>query len=99
MEPEWSKQIPNVSVCNFFYALAVVYAIFVILGLVSYAYGVSMMKGLSIPMKLLISLMYSFGALVVLTFYFFMYLLCDRSLLSSRTVSVSPKEGFFARKA
>lgn len=97
MEPEWSKQIPDTSVCNFFYALAVVYAIFVVLGLVSYVYGISMMKGLSAPMKLLISLLYSFGALVVLTFYFFMYLLCDRSLLATRKMTVTPQgkaEGF-----
>ncbi len=88
MEPEWSKQISSPTVCQFFYVLAVAYAVFTVLGLISYFFGVSALKGVDPGMKFLISLLYSFSALVVLTFYFFMFLLCDRSIGSSN------KEGF-----
>jgi hypothetical protein len=100
MEPEWSKQISNPTVCQFFYVLAVVYAIFVVLGLISYIFGVSALKGIDPAMKFLISLLYSFSALVIITFYFFMFLLCDRSIGSkkegfARTAKVYPQPGLY----
>ena len=88
MEPEWSKQIESATICNYFYILAVAYAVLGGLGLLNFVFGAS--AKLPVSIKLFGLLFYAFFFMVILTFYFFMYILCDRALLAK-------KEGFFAR--
>ena len=91
MEPQWTKQISNETVCNFFYAFFIVYAAFAvisILGLVSlFIFSAKMPKGVLITQ--------SIYALVTLglatTMALFHYLICDRALKPGSTVKPAPE--------
>jgi hypothetical protein len=80
MEPNWTKQISSETVCNFFFAFYVIYAIFAgisLLGLVGlFVFSSKMPKGVLISQSLwgLITL----G--IATTMALFHYLICDRAL-------------------
>lgn len=81
MEPQWMRQIPSSSICNFFYAFYVLYVILFVLSLLS-TVGVFMTTkklgaaGIAVGIQGII--MTAFGATATL----FYYLMCDRALLS-----------------
>lgn len=79
MEAEWMKQIPNESICNFFYVFFVVYAVFAVLSLVSFIGVFTFMK---VPKGLLavhgVQAFISLG--IAATMMLFHYLICDRAL-------------------
>ena len=84
------KQIPNESICNFFYAFFVVDAFLAVLSLVSFVGIFTFMK---VPKGLLVAhgvqAFISFG--ISTTMMLFLYLICDRTLNSSDN---KKKEGF-----
>ena len=73
------KQIPNESICNFFYVFFVVYAVFAVLSLVSFIGVFTFMK---VPKGLMVShgvqAFISLG--IATTMMLFLYLICDRAL-------------------
>ena len=73
------KQIPNESICNFFYTFFVIYAFFAVLSLVSFVGVFSFMK---VPKGLLVAhgvqAFISLG--IATTMMLFQYLICDRAL-------------------
>lgn len=79
MEPDWTKQISNRTVCNFFYAFFVAYAIIAALAVIGFIASFTM---LSMPKGMMI---YSgfYGLLMIAiatTMALFHYLICDRAL-------------------
>jgi uncharacterized membrane protein (DUF106 family) len=75
-EPDWSKQISNSNICNWFFAFAIVNAVLAvvgILGMVAYAFGVKNPSTIT----LLITL---FPTVISTVHFFFWYLLCSRAL-------------------
>jgi hypothetical protein len=91
MEPNWTKNIPSSTVCNFFYMFFVVYAVIFVV-------SVLMTLGIMTSTKLKGALGIALGAQAILTtliggtMMLFYYLVCDRALLSKKTQN----EGFFA---
>jgi uncharacterized membrane protein len=80
MEPEFTKQIPSSTVCNFFYIFFVVYAVIAVLALLTTVGLFSMTKkmgGAGIAGGIGYLLMMALAATQAL----FFYLICDRSLL------------------
>jgi hypothetical protein len=81
MEPEWTKQIPNKTICDFYYAFFIVYAIFFGLTLVSVLslVFIKLPKGFPLASMAFQSLL-TLG--IATTMMLFFYLMCDRSLVS-----------------
>lgn len=80
MEPEWTKKISSETVCNFFYAFFVIYAVLAVIsvaGLVSLAFFSS-----KLPKSVLITQgIYGLVTLgLATTMALFHYLVCDRAL-------------------
>ena len=79
-EPAWMQKISNTSVCNFFYAWFVVYAVL-------FALAVALAIGTFFSMKKLGAVEIALNLQVVLTsliagsFMMFHYIVCDRALL------------------
>jgi hypothetical protein len=88
MEPNWTKNIPSTTVCNFFYVFFVVYAVIFVV-------SVLMTVGIMTNSKLRGALGIALGGQAILTtliggtMMLFYYLICDRALLADG------KEGFF----
>jgi len=81
MEPEWTKQIPSSTICNFFYAFFVIYLILFILSLAVTLgiFGYSKKLGAAgFAMGIQGLLMTGIGGTMML----FYYLICDRALLA-----------------
>ena len=79
MEPEWTKSIPDATVCNFYYFFFVFYAVIAVitlLGTLGVLFNAKLPKGLMLA--------YGFSNLIVLllagTSALFFYLICDRAL-------------------
>ena len=80
MEPEFTKQIPSSTVCNFFYIFFVVYAILAVLSLI----GTIGLFGLSKKLGgagIGAGIGYLLMTVLAGTQALFFYLICDRSLL------------------
>ncbi len=80
MEPDWSKKISNETVCNFFYAFFVIYAIFAVISLLGFVtlfiFASKMPKGILITQSI-----YAVVTLgIATTMALFHYLICDRAL-------------------
>lgn len=91
MEPEWTRKIPSSSICNFFYAFFVIYAILFVISILATIGSFTFAKklgpaGLAIGIQSLI--MTGLGGTAVL----FYYLICDRALLAHAAVEM--KETF-----
>jgi uncharacterized RDD family membrane protein YckC len=83
MEAEWMKQIPSETICSFFYAFYIVYAILFVLSLASTIGIIAFNKKLGaagIAVGIQGILMTAFGAVITL----FYYLICDRALLATK---------------
>lgn len=95
MEPEWMRQIPSSSICNFFYAFYVVYVILFLLALISTVSVFMTTKKLGaagIALGLQGLVMTAIGGTAML----FYYLICDRALLGKAAEEV--REQFMNRK-
>lgn len=95
MEPEWTKQIPSDTICNFFYAFFVIYAIIFVLSLATTIGVIGYSKklgaaGIAIGIQGVI--MTLFGGVITL----FYYLICDRALLAKGAAAA--KEAFEAER-
>jgi len=90
-EPAWMQQISNSTVCNFFYAWFVIYAVFAALALV-------LVVGTFVSAKKLGAAGIAMGLQSVLTFLIatsfmaFHYIICDRALMP--LAAAKPHEAF-----
>ena len=81
-EPEWMQQISSMTVCNFFYAWFIVYAVFFVLALL-------LVVGTFFTAKKLGAAGIAMGLQSVLTmliagsFMMFYYIICNRALLKA----------------
>ena len=80
MEPKWMESIPSSSICNFFYAFFVVYAIIFVLSIIMTITIIVHMRmkgpvGLALGTQAIITTL--LGGVMML----FQYLICDRALL------------------
>lgn len=84
MEPEWTKAISNATVCNFYYAFFVFYAVVSILVVVS---TITMLASVKLPMGMMV--MSGIQSLLVFALAtasaLFHYLVCDRALKPAKT--------------
>jgi len=93
MEPNWTKNIPSKTVCDFFYVFFVVYAVIFVLSIL-------MTVGIMTQSKLRGALGIALGAqaavttLIGGTMMLFYYLVCDRALLAHK----SSKENYEDRE-
>jgi len=85
MEPEWTRKIPSSTICNFFYAFYIVFAVFFVITLVTSAIYFFHLKKLGTAGVILIVQTLVMGG-IALTQTLFNYLVCDRALIR--------KEGF-----
>lgn len=91
MEPEWMRQIPSSTICNFFYAFFVVYAVLFVLSVVATLgiFGFSKKLGAAgVALGVQGLIMTGLGGTMML----FYYLICDRALLAKAAVEM--KETF-----
>jgi hypothetical protein len=80
-EPEWSKAIPSESICTFYFTISVIIAV---LGGLSALFSLGVLFKSS-KLGLVGMLMFLQSTLVtafMFIFYYFLYVLCDRSLLT-----------------
>jgi len=81
MEPDWMAKISSESVCSFYYAFFVAYAIVAVIALI----GLIMILTSRLPLGVKLSIGFqslisiSIGVLLAL----FQYMVCDRALLGS----------------
>ena len=80
MEPEWTRNIPSSTICNFFYAFYVAYVVLFIIAAVTTVIAFFHMKKLGLT-----GVMLAVQGLVVSgiagTMMLFNYLVCDRALI------------------
>jgi hypothetical protein len=81
MEAEWMKQIPNSSLCNFFYFFFVVYAIIFTLSIITLIATFVSVK-VSSPMTTALLANGIITSVIAGTVMLFHYLICDRALLA-----------------
>lgn len=83
MEPEWTKAISSETVCSFYYAFFVFYAVVSILVVIS---TIAMLSSVKLPMGMLV--MSGLQSLIVFALAaasaLFHYLVCDRALISKK---------------
>jgi hypothetical protein len=84
MEAEWMKQIPSETVCNFFYAFFVIYAILFILSVVATLGIFGYMKKIG-PAAIGMGVQGIIMTGVAGTMFLFYYLICDRALLANKS--------------
>jgi hypothetical protein len=80
MEPEFTKQIPSSTVCNFFYIFFVIYAVITALSLIATIGLFGMAKKLG-GAGIASGIGYMFMMALAGTQALFFYLICDRALL------------------
>lgn len=80
MEPEFTKQIPSTTVCNFFYIFFVIYALITVLTLVGTIGLFGMAKRMG-ALGVASGIGYLFVTALAGTQALFFYLICDRALL------------------
>jgi hypothetical protein len=93
MEPDWTKAIPSTTVCNFFYAFFILYAVFFALSLLLTVGGLVGMKKMG-PAGFYIGFQGLLMTGIAGTMMLFYYLICDRALLATKVAS----EGFRSAK-
>ena len=90
MEPEWTKAIQSETICNFFYAFFILYAVILALSILTvfglFSYGKNMGNfGMIIGVQGILT------SLIAGTMMLFYYLICDRALLAGKAAE-KPKE-------
>lgn len=93
MEPEWMKKISNSTVCNFFYAWFIVYAIFFVLALVLTIGAVFSAKKLG-SVGLFLGLQSALTMLIAGGLMLSHYLVCDRALLGGAAAPKAEQPGY-----
>jgi hypothetical protein len=88
MEPEWMKQIPSTSICNFFYFFFVIYAVIFTLSIVSLI-GTALSMKTTTPLAVALLSNAMLTSLIGGTMVLFHYLICDRALLTTKTPTPS----------
>jgi len=89
MEPEWTKQIPSSSICNFFYFFFSVYAVIFALSIITLI-GTAMTMKPNSPMMFPLFANIILTSLIGGTMMLFYYLVCDRALLAKETKAPAP---------
>lgn len=90
-EPEWMQKISNSTVCNFFYAWFVVYAVFfaiAIIALIGTVFAAKKMGAAGIALGVQATL----TTLIAGSFMMFYYIICDRALMP--LMNAKPNEPF-----
>jgi hypothetical protein len=91
MAPEWTNQIPNYAICNFFYAFYVVYAVIFAFAVLQIVYIFAVVKKFNLSHGIMLgSGFFTMALALILTL--FHYLVCDRALMDK---AISDVEGFF----
>jgi energy-coupling factor transporter transmembrane protein EcfT len=81
MEPDWMTKISSVSICSFYYAFFVAYAVVAVIAII----GLVLILFTKLPLSFKLSLAFqsliniALGILLAL----FQYMVCDRALLGS----------------
>jgi hypothetical protein len=91
MEPQWTRQIQSSTICNFFYAFFVIYAVLFVASIVATLgiFGLSKKLGAAgVALGIQGLIMTGLGGTMML----FYYLICDRALLAKAAVEM--KETF-----
>lgn len=96
MEPQWTKQISSVVVCDFFYVFFVIYAVIAAISLIGL---IGVFSFLKVPKgQLGAAGLQAFLAMsLATTQMLFLYLICDRALKPS--AEAEKKEAFKNRSA
>jgi uncharacterized membrane protein YcgQ (UPF0703/DUF1980 family) len=90
MAPEWTTQIPNYAICNFFYAFYVVYAVIFAFAVLQIVYIFAVVKKFDLSHGVILgSGFFTMALALVLTL--FHYLVCDRALMDK---AIEDVEGF-----
>jgi hypothetical protein len=91
MEPQWTKQISNEIVCNFFYVFFVVYAVIAVIAFVGL---IGIFSFLKVPKAQVgaAGLQGLIALALATTQMLFLYLICDRALKPS--AEAEKKEAF-----
>jgi uncharacterized membrane protein YcgQ (UPF0703/DUF1980 family) len=91
MAPEWTNQIPNYAICNFFYFFYVVYAVIFVLAVLQILYTFAGIKKFDLTHGIMLgSGFFTMALALILTL--FHYLVCDRALMDK---AIEDVEGFF----
>ena len=90
MEPEWTRQISNPMICNFFYVFFVVYAVFFVLSLL-FTIGVFSYSKKMGKMGIVMGIQALFTTLLGGVIMLFYYLICDRALLGKAVQDIKEK--------
>jgi len=80
VKKQWSDNISNVVLCDFFYIFFIIYSVFAALSFLGGVYLFTTSYKMSLPMLigLIINIILSFG--ISATSALFLYLICDRAL-------------------
>ncbi len=89
MEPQWTKAIPSETICNFFYAFFVLYAVILVLSVLT-AFGLFTFGKNMGNFGLMIGIQGILTSLIAGTMMLFYYLVCDRALLASKEKAKAP---------
>ena len=97
MEPQWTKQIPSETICNFFYIFYMVYAVIAVISLIGL---IGVFTFLKVPKGQIgaLGIQSLIGLALATTQMLFLYLICDRALKPA-AVADAEKEGFSANQA
>ena len=90
MAPDWTNQIPNYAICNFFYVFYVVYAVIFVLAVIQILYILSTVKKFDLNNGIMLASGF-FTTALALVLTLFHYLVCDRALMHS---AIKDVEGF-----
>ena len=87
MEPQWTKQISNNTVCSTYYVIFWLYAILLVLALVG---TVGILVAFKLPKGLSVGIGFQglLSAFILATLCLFQYLVCSRALLGEVSVQV-----------
>jgi uncharacterized membrane protein YcgQ (UPF0703/DUF1980 family) len=94
MAPDWTNQIPNYAICNFFYAFYVVYAVIFVLAVIQILYILSTVKKFDLNNGIMLASGF-FTTALALVLTLFHYLVCDRALMHR---AIKDVEGFNVAK-
>lgn len=94
MAPDWTNQIPNYAICNFFYAFYVVYAVIFVLAVLQILYILSTVKKFDLNNGIMLASGF-FTTALALVLTLFHYLVCDRALMHR---AIKDVEGFTVKK-
>ncbi len=93
MEPEWTKAIPSESVCNFFYGFFVLYAVILVLSVLT-VFGIFNFGKNMGNFGLVVGLQGIITSLLAGTMMLFYYLVCDRALLAGKSKEVAKQHQY-----